>query len=109
MRCNMKRVRLTALAEFDLVEAQDFYAPNGAWVLDHFMENVSAALDSLADFAGIHPVHFGHHRMMVPHFPFSVYYDIEGDDIIVKAIRSRRGSFRLWTPSRIRRSARRCP
>ena len=24
--------------------------------------------------------------MRVPHFPFSVYYDIEGDDIIVKAI-----------------------
>ena len=39
----MKRVRLTALAEFDLAEAQDFYAPNGAWVLDHFMENVTAA------------------------------------------------------------------
>ena len=37
MPFNMRRVRLTALAEFDLVEAQDFYAPNGAWVLDHFM------------------------------------------------------------------------
>ena len=24
--------------------------------------------------------------MMVPHFPFSVYYDIEGDDIVVKAV-----------------------
>ena len=49
----MKRVRLTALAEFDLAAAQDFYAPNGALVLDHFMENVNAALDSLVDFAGI--------------------------------------------------------
>jgi plasmid stabilization system protein ParE len=82
----MKRVRLTALAEFDLVEAQDFYAQSGEWVLDHFMECISAALDSLADFAGIHAVHYGHHRMGVPHFPFSVYYDIEGEDVIVKAI-----------------------
>ena len=32
----MKNVRLTALAELDLVEAQDFYAPNGEWGLDHF-------------------------------------------------------------------------
>jgi len=24
--------------------------------------------------------------MMVPHFPFSVYYDIEGEEVIVKAI-----------------------
>ena len=30
------KVRLTALAEFDLVEAQDFYAPAGAWVDDRF-------------------------------------------------------------------------
>lgn len=82
----MKRVRLTALAEFDLVEAQDFYAPSGAWVLDHFMESISAALQDLADLAGIHPIVYGHHRMGVPHFPFSVYYDIEGDDIIIKAI-----------------------
>ena len=82
----MKRVRLTALAEFDLAEAQDFYAASGAWVLDHFMENVDRALVDLSDFAGIHPVHFGHHRMGVPHFPFSIYYDIEGADVIVKAI-----------------------
>ncbi len=82
----MKRVRLTALAEFDLIEAQDFYAPNGAWVLDHFMECIDQALTDLVEFAGIHPVHFGHHRMGVPHFPFSIYYDIEDDDVIVKAI-----------------------
>jgi plasmid stabilization system protein ParE len=82
----MRRVRLTALAEFDLVEAQDFYAPSGAWVLDHFMENIDKALTDLAELAGIHPVRFGHHRMGVPHFPFSIYYSIEGDDIIVKAI-----------------------
>ena len=82
----MKRVRLTALAEFDIIEAQNFYAQSGEWVLDHFMENLSAALDSLAEYAGIHAVHYGHHRMGVPHFPFSVYYDIEGEDVIVKAI-----------------------
>jgi plasmid stabilization system protein ParE len=82
----MRRVRLTALAEFDLVEAQDFYAPNGAWVLDHFMESIDRAIIDLSESAGIHPVRFGHHRMGVPHFPFSIYYDIEGDDIVVKAI-----------------------
>ena len=82
----MKRVRLTALAEFDLVEAQDFYAANGTWVLDHFMGCIDQALADLAEFAGIHPVHFGHHRMRVPHFPFSIYYDIEDDAAIVKAI-----------------------
>ena len=82
----MKRVRLTALAEFDLIEAQDFYAKSGDWVLDHFMNSINESFFDLADCAGIHPVVYGHHRMSVPHFPFSVYYDIEGDDAIVKAV-----------------------
>lgn len=82
----MKTVRLTALAEFDLVEAQDFYAPSGDWVLDHFMDSISEAFDRLAELAGIHPIRYGHHRMGVPHFPFSIYYDIEGDVVVVKAI-----------------------
>ena len=82
----MKAVRLTALAEFDLVEAQDFDAPSGAWVLDHFMNCIDSAFTNLAEFAGMHPVRYGHHRMGVPHFPFSIYYDIEGDVVVVKAI-----------------------
>lgn len=82
----MKNVRITALAEFDIAEAQDFYAPSGDWVLDHFMACMTKAIDDLAEFAGIHPVRYGHHRMGVPHFPFSIYYDIEDDDVVVKAV-----------------------
>ncbi len=82
----MKHVRLTALAEFDLVEAQDFYARSGDWVVGHFLECVDEAFMNLSDFAGIHPVVYGHHRMHVPHFPFSIYYDVDGDDAIVHAV-----------------------
>lgn len=82
----MARVRLTALAEFDLIEAQDFYAPSGAWVVDHFMENINKALTDLAETFGIHSRYYGHYRVGVPHFPFSIYYDIEGDAVVVKAI-----------------------
>lgn len=92
----MKNVRLTALAEFDIAEAQDFYAPSGDWVLDHFMASISKAIEDLSVFAGIHPMRFGHHRVGVPHFPFSIYYDIEGDDIIVKAVLDDR-----FSPARI--------
>ena len=79
-------LRLTALAEFDLIEAQDFYAPKGNWVLTHFMNSISEAMDELGKFAGIHPIRYGHHCMPVPHFPFSVYYDIENETILVKAV-----------------------
>ena len=82
----MKRVGITALAEFDLAEAQDFYAQAGDWVVDHFLNCIDEALSALATTAGIHPVRFGHHRVGVPHFPFSVYYDVEGEDVVVKAV-----------------------
>lgn len=68
----MKRVLLTALAEFDLAEAQDFYAPNGNWVVLHFLENVDKAISDLAHTAGIHSMYYGHYRVGIPHFPFSV-------------------------------------
>ena len=80
------RVRLTALAEFDLVEAQDFYVSAGIWVVDHFMECIEEAMSSIGRMAGIHPMRFGHHRAPVPHFPFSVYYDVGDDEVIVHAI-----------------------
>ena len=83
---DMKRVRLTALAEFDLIEAQDFYMRSGNWVVAHFMECLDEAFQSLSGFAGIHPIVYGHHRMRVPHFPFSIYYDVEGGDAIVHAV-----------------------
>lgn len=92
----MKRVLLTALAEFDLIEAQDFYAPNGDWVVLHFLENVDRAISDLAHTAGIHSMYYGHYRVGIPHFPFSVYYSIEGDCVIVKAILDDR-----FGPSRI--------
>lgn len=49
--------KLTALAEFDLIEAQDFYAPKGTWVLDHFMSS-KAVLDNRFGPARI-AAHFG--------------------------------------------------
>lgn len=79
-------IKLTTLAECDLMEAQDFYAPKGAWVLTHFMNSINEAFSSLEKFAGIHPHHYGHYCMPVPHFPFSIYYDIEDAIVIVKAV-----------------------
>ena len=78
--------KLTALAEFDLVEAQNFYASKGDWVLGHFMKSIDEAFDDLERLAGIHPKHYGHYCMPVPHFPFSMYYDIESGVTIVKAV-----------------------
>ena len=68
MHFETKRVRLTALAEFDLVEAQNFYAPSGAWVVEHFMTSIDQALTKLSEMAGIHPMFYGHF-IRIFHFP----------------------------------------
>lgn len=33
-------------------------------------------LESLRLYAGIHPVHFGLHRLLSRRFPFAIYYDV---------------------------------
>lgn len=43
-------------------------------------------MDNLERYAGVHPMHYGHYCLSVPHFPFSVYYDIEDGTPIVKAV-----------------------
>ena len=53
------RPKLTALAEFDLIEAQNFYASKGDWVLGHFMKSiVKTVLDNRFGPARI-AAHFG--------------------------------------------------
>ena len=79
-------IRLTAFAEFDLETAQDFYRDKEDWVIDHFMNSIAETMQDLETMAGIHPIRYGHHCMPVRHFPFSIYYDIENELIIVKAI-----------------------
>lgn len=43
------------------------------------------AISDLAHTAGIHSMYYGHYRVGIPHFPFSIYYSIEGDCVIVKS------------------------
>ena len=76
----MKRVRLTALAEFDLIEAQDFYMRSGNWVVAHFMECLDEAFQSLSGFAGIRNM-IGEARTENPHG-----LTVEGGDAIVHAV-----------------------
>jgi len=46
-----------------------------------------ADVESLHIHAGVHAVYFGkYHRLLTKRFPYSVYYRIEGDEILVYAI-----------------------
>jgi hypothetical protein len=59
-------------AAADLEVSRRFYESCEAGVGDYFVESILADLDSLVVFAGIHPVHFGFHRMLSKRFPFGI-------------------------------------
>ena len=70
----------------DLQSGRRFYNTHESGVGDYFVRSIFSDLDSLLLYAGIHSVHFGFHRMLAGHFPFGIYYEVEGETAFVYAI-----------------------
>jgi hypothetical protein len=58
--------------------------------------------DSLVLYAGIHPIHFGFHRMLSKRFPFGIYYEVEHEVAYVYAILDMRRD-PLWRRSELQK------
>jgi len=71
----------------DLRDGRHFYESQGGVSLgSYFFNTLFSSIDSLIVFAGIHKRRYGFYWMLTPHFPYSVYYDIEDDSIRVYAV-----------------------
>ena len=70
----------------DLESGKRFYESLEAGIGNYFIESVLADLNLLAIYAGIHPLHFGFHRMLSKRFPFGIYYQVEHQTACVYAI-----------------------
>jgi hypothetical protein len=42
-----------------------------------FFDSLFSDIDSLALYAGIHPIFYGYHRMLSKRFPYAVYYKLK--------------------------------
>ena len=80
------KVELLAEAEQDLVEGILFYEAQGVGLGDYFFNSLSADIDSLQIYAGIHPLVSGQHRLLSKRFPFAVYYEVAGNVARVNAV-----------------------
>jgi len=80
------KIEILAEAEQDLLDGIRFYERQRAGVGSHFLESLSADIQSLHRFAGVHVREFGYYRMVAKRFPFAVYYRVEGDRILVHAV-----------------------
>ncbi len=82
----MMTVVILEEAAEDMESGRRFYESREAGVGDYFIESILSDLDSLVLYAGIHPVHFGFHRMLAKRFPFGIYYAVENETAYVYAI-----------------------
>ena len=80
------RIKILSTAESDLEEGHRFYESQADGLGDYFLDSLYSDIDSLAYFAGIHRLVFGHHRLLSKRFPFAVYYRITNDEAIVFAV-----------------------
>jgi hypothetical protein len=80
------RINILSVAEADLEEGYRFYESQADGLGTYFLDTLYSDIDSLAYFAGIHRIVFGHHRLLSKRFPFAVYYRVVDDVVTVFAV-----------------------
>jgi hypothetical protein len=75
-----------AEAASDVEDARDFYELLEPGVGELFVDSILADMDNLKSFHGVHPMHFGFHRMLSDRFPFGIFYRDKGMETQVFAV-----------------------
>ena len=77
-------IQPSALA--DLKGGFRFYERQQTGLGSYFLDSLYSDIESLLLYAGIHPQHFGKHRLLSERFPCAVYYEVRDDLIMVRAV-----------------------
>ena len=77
------RLRILDLAEADLLRGFRFYERKSRGVGWYFLDSLSAEIESLRLYAGVHRNYLGYFRMLSRRFPYAVYYRIAPDEVQV--------------------------
>jgi plasmid stabilization system protein ParE len=81
----MKAVILPSAMD-DLAEGFLFYENQQEALGDYFLDSIFGDIDSLNVHGGIHRKVFGFHRLLAKRFPYGIYYEIERNEIRVRAV-----------------------
>ena len=76
-------IRILPSAIEDLEQGRNFYEEQGEGLGHYFQNSLFSDIDSLALYGGIHPIHWGYHRLLSKRFPYAVYYRVKGDAVEV--------------------------
>lgn len=80
------RIVILRSALEDLAQGRVFYDQQGEGLGDYFEESLSADIDSLRLYAGVHMKVHGCYRMLSDRFPYAVYYEVAEDQIRIRAV-----------------------
>ena len=81
------KIKILTSASQDLTDGYRFYEKQIDGLGTYFLDTLYSDIDSLAIYAGIHPVYFGkYHRLLSKRFPFAIYYRVENDTVLVYAV-----------------------
>ena len=94
------KIRILDSASQDLIDGYRFYEKQEAGLGNYFIDSLFSDIDSLHVYAGIHPIHFGYHRILSKRFPFAIYYKIINRDVSVYAVLDCRRS-PAWNRARL--------
>lgn len=80
------KIRLLPEAERDLEIGADFYESQWPSLGSYFNDSLTADIESLRLYAGIHETYRGFHRLLSKRFPFSIYYMLSDGCVDIYAV-----------------------
>ena len=81
------RIKILPSSSQDLIDGYWFYEKQSKDLGSYFLDTLFSDIDSLAIYAGIHPIYFDkYNRLLSKRFPFAIYYRIKNDTAFVYAI-----------------------
>jgi hypothetical protein len=81
------KLQIEAAARSDLVEGYQYYEDTEEGLGDYFLATLYSDIESLRIFGGIHSKAYKNlHRALSKKFPFAVYYTIEKESVVVRAV-----------------------
>lgn len=80
------KIKISGGAERDIADGCDFYGDIDPNLATYFHDSISADIDSLLLYAGVHPKVDGWHYTFASRFPFVIWYGVINDIVVVYAV-----------------------
>jgi hypothetical protein len=80
------KIKISGGAERDIADGCDFYGDIDPNLATYFHDSISADIDSLYLYAGVHAKLDGWHYTFASRFPFVIWYGVINDIVVVYAV-----------------------